>query len=283
MIAEQITDPLAHHGEGPIWDPHAQALRWVDMLAGDVLTLRSGEEADRCHVGDVAAAIRPRTGGGLVVAVERGFLLVWPDGRMGAVHEAFTASDVRMNDGGCDPQGRFYCGSMAYDASPGRGALYRFDPDGTITLVLDDVTISNGMAWSADGGLLYYIDSPTGRVDAFSFDPDRADLSRRRPVVRIPEDAGMPDGMAVDADGGLWVALWGGGAVHRYTPDGRLDTVVRLPVTQVTACAFGGADLETLFITTSRQRVEAGEQPAAGALFTVTPGVRGLAPHMFAG
>ncbi len=283
MKAEQITAPYADHGEGPVWDQREGVLRWVDMLAGDVLTLDANGTVSRLHVGTVAAALRPRRRGGLVVAVERGFALVEPDGAVGPVQEAFGDSEVRMNDGGCDPRGRFYCGSMAYDMSPGRGALYRFDPDGSITRVLDGVTISNGIVWTPAGDLVYYIDSGTGRVDAFDYDLDRAELADRRPVVSVPAEVGMPDGLTLDAEGGLWVALWGGGAVHRYLPDGRLDAVVELPASQVTACAFGGEDLSELYVSTSTLEVDRADQPAAGALFKVDPGVRGLPAHTFAG
>ncbi len=283
MKAEQITAPYAYHGEGPVWDQREGVLRWVDMLAGDVLTLDANGTVSRLHVGTVAAALRPRRRGGLVVAVERGFALVEPNGAVGPVQEAFGDSEVRMNDGGCDPRGRFYCGSMAYDMSPGRGALYRFDPDGSITRVLDGVTISNGIVWTPAGDLVYYIDSGTGRVDAFDYDLDRAELADRRPVVSVPAEVGMPDGLTLDAEGGLWVALWGGGAVHRYLPDGRLDAVVELPASQVTACAFGGEDLSELYVSTSTLEVDRADQPAAGALFKVDPGVRGLPAHTFAG
>ena len=282
MIPEQLTPADAHHGEGPVWDASAGVLRWVDLHAGDILTLQPDGAVSRLHVGDVAAAFRPRAGGGLVVAVERGFLLVDGDGRVGPVRTAFEDPDVRMNDGGCDPAGRFYCGSMAYDMSPGRGSLFRFDPDGAVTRVLDDLAISNGIAWSADGTRLHYIDSGTGRVDLFDYDLETAELSNRRPLATIDPAQGLPDGLALDAEGGTWVALWTGSAVHRYGPDGTLDAVVRLPVSQVTSCAFGGANLDELFITTSRLDLPDDDEPAAGAVFRVDPGVRGLPVPSFA-
>lgn len=283
--AEQLTDPCAYHGEGPVWDAAAGLLRWVDLLAGDVLSApAAGGTPSRLRVGAIAATVRPRHRGGLVIAVERGFALLDP----GSVEpqllpELWSDTSVRMNDGGCDPQGRFYCGSMAYDAAPGRGALYRLDRDCSAHTVLTGVTISNGLVWSKDGTTVFYIDSPTRRVDAFDFDPDTGAFSGRRTVVVIPPEHGMPDGMALDAEGGLWVALWGGGAVHRYTVDGWLDGVVELPVRQVTACTFGGDTLEELFITTSQVDVPDGEQPAAGAVFHVRPGVAGLPTATFAG
>lgn len=283
MIADQVTAVCVNHGEGPVWDTAAGVLRWVDMLAGDIMTLRSDGEIERSHVGSVAAAFRPRRDGGMVVAVERGFVLVDPDGRVGPVHPAFDDPEIRMNDGGCDPAGRFFCGTMAYSAEPGRGDLYRFDPDGQVTHVLGGLGISNGMAWSPDGATLFYVDTLTGRIDAFDYDVTAGLMHHRRPVVEIPTDLGQPDGLALDAEGGLWVALWTGGAVHRYDAAGRLSAVVELPASQVTSCAFGGPDRDELYITTSRDGLGADAEPAAGALFLVRPGVRGAEVATFAG
>lgn len=293
----QVTGPLAFHGEGPVWDAPAGVIRWVDMLAGDVLSMRPGsdpaatvdaEAVTRLHVGRVAAALRPRRSGGLVVAVERGFVLLDADGMpAGAEVPAFDDPAVRMNDGGCDAQGRFYCGSMAYDVTPGTGSLFRFDPDGSVSTVLEGVTISNGFAVTPDGATAYYVDTPTQRIDAFDLDTERGLLTGRRTVATVEEGAGSPDGLCLDDEGGIWVALYGGGAVRRYSTDGRLDEVVELPVSRPTACAFGGAGLDELFVTTSREglpaRGEPGDEPAAGSLFSVRPGVRGLPVHAFAG
>ncbi|MCL6538916.1 MAG: SMP-30/gluconolactonase/LRE family protein [Acidothermus sp.] len=281
---EQITEPIAYHGEGPVWSPYG--LRWVDMLAGDVLGM-DGERVGRRHVGSVAAALRPRARGGMVIAVERGFVLcdgdpLDPGVPLRLLPELWTDPTVRMNDGGCDPHGRFYCGSMAYDQAVGRGTLYRLDPDGSCHVVLTGVTVSNGIDWSPDGTRVYYNDSPTHRVWVFDDDPD-AGLTRRRVLVEIPDDDGVPDGLTVDAEGGIWVALYGGGAVHRYRPDGVLDHVIRLPVSRVTACTFGGADLRDLYITTSREGLPDGAEPGAGALFRARPGVLGRLPRTFAG
>jgi sugar lactone lactonase YvrE len=172
---------------------------------------------------------------------------------------------------------------MADDGRPGAGELYRLDPDLTVRRVLTGLTIANGFGVAPDGREAYHVDTPTRRIDAF--DPG-GDPFARRTVARIPDGAGLPDGLTVDADGGIWVALWGGSAVHRYTPDGVLDTVVRLPVTQVTACAFGGPDLGSLHVTTSAHGLDAdarSAQPGAGALFVVEPGVGGLPVLEFGG
>jgi sugar lactone lactonase YvrE len=277
--AEQVTDPIADHGETPTYDPATGLLHWVDMSAGDVLSMdvrahRSGP-ITRQHVGAVAAAWRPRAGGGSIVAVENGFVITDPDGST-QVLTVFSDPLLRMNDGTCDRQGRYYCGTMAYAETPGAGTLYRLDQDRSVTPVLTGSTISNGIVWSVDGSSVYYIDTPTHRVDGFDFDADAGTLRNRHPVVMIEADAGSPDGMTIDAEGGLWVALWNGSAVHRYDVDGTLTEVITVPATQTTACAFGGPDLDRLYITTSRRDIDPAVQPLAGALFVATPGVGGI-------
>jgi sugar lactone lactonase YvrE len=252
------------------------------MLAGDVLALRDDGTVGRRHVGRVVAALRPRRLGGAVLGVERGFALEESDGAVRHLPPLWEDGGLRMNEGGCDPEGRFLCGSMAYDQERGAAALHRLDPDGSVHVVLTGVTISNGLEWSPDGTLAYYVDTPTGRVDVLDADPD-AGLTRRRPFVAIPPDAGYPDGLTVDAQGGVWVALYGGGAVHRYTPGGVLDAVVTVAPRKVTACTFGGPRLDRLFITTSREDLPPGADPLAGALFAVTPGVEGRPVREFAG
>jgi sugar lactone lactonase YvrE len=279
--AEQVTGPVAYHGEGPVWSARWGGLRWVDMLAGDVLSLDGDGTVRRRSVGTIAAALRPRRGGGAVVAVERGFALEDADGALTHLDPVWTDPGVRMNEGGCDPDGRFWCGSMAYDKRPGAAALYRLDPDGSAHRVLDGVTISNGLEWSPDGSLAYYDDTATHRVDVFDYDP-AGGLTGRRPFVEL-DDSGNPDGLTVDADGGVWVALNGSGVVHRYRPDGVLDEVVELPTAQVTACTFGGPGMDQLFITTSREGMGPDDDPVAGSLFRADVGVTGLPVREFAG
>ena len=279
MRAEQITDPVAFHGEGPVWSPSWGGLRWVDMLAGDVLSLRDDGAIERRHVGNIAAALRPRRGGGAVIGVERGFALEAPEGTLTDLPEVWSSDAVRMNEGGCDPDGRFYCGSMAYDKQPGAAALYRLDPDGSVHVVLDRVTISNGLDWSPDGTLAYYSDTATGCVSVFDYDAESG-LTGRRTFV---DTAARPDGLTVDADGGVWVALVNLGAVRRYSPDGKVDEQIELPVRRVTACTFGGPELTELFITTSREGLDPDDDPPAGSLFRAKVGVTGQPVREFAG
>lgn len=284
LEAVAVTDPICEHGEGPVWHPGWPGLRWVDMFAGDVLTLdaRSGE-VRRDHVGALAAALRPRAGGGVVLAAEAGFEL--RDDELAlerALPPLWSDPDVRMNDGGCDPFGRFYCGSMHRDARAGVGHLYRLDPDGTAEPVLDGLTISNGIDFSPDGTRAYLADSPTGRVDVFDYD-EHAGLSGRRRFVELPDSDGWPDGIVVDAAGNVWVALWGGSAVRRYSPAGELTAVIELPARQVTACTLGGPDLRTLFVTTSRHGLDPAVAGPAGSLFAVGVDTPGRPTPVFAG
>jgi sugar lactone lactonase YvrE len=280
--ADQLTDPITFHGEGPVYSPDWGGLRLVDLFAGDVLTLAEDGTATRRHVDTIAAALRPRAGGGAVIAVERGFVLEDADGTLTRLPEVWSDSTVRMNDGGTAPDGSFYCGSMAYDQRTGAGSLYRLAPDGSVSLAHSGVTISNGLEWSPDGALAYYNDTPTGRIGVFDWAPDTG-LTGLRTFAQIPEADGYPDGLTVDSTGGVWVALYAGGAVRRYSPEGVLDAVIEVAAGRVTACTFGGADLTQLFITTSREGLAPGEDPLAGSIFTATPGVAGLPVTTFAG
>jgi sugar lactone lactonase YvrE len=277
--AEQVTGPVAFHGEGPVWSSRWGGLRWVDMLAGDVLQLTEDGSVLRRHVADVAAALRPRRGGGAVIGVRRGFALEDPDGSVTHLPELWSGDDVRMNEGTCDPDGRFLCGTMAYDERPGAGSLFRLDPDRTVTVVLEGVTISNGLEWSPDGTRAYYVDTPTREISVFDYD-GAGELHDRRPFASV--DA-MPDGLTVDADGGVWVALYDGRAVQHFGPDGTRGAQVRVPEGRVTACTFGGEDLDRLFITTSREGLSPAEEPSAGSLHVADVGVRGLPAREFAG
>jgi sugar lactone lactonase YvrE len=250
------------------------------MFAGDILSLSNGRVARR-HVDDIAAALRPRRNGGAIIGVARGFALEEPDGRLTRLPDLWTEHDRRMNEGACDPDGRFYCGSMALDRRPGGGALYRLDPDRSVHVVLPSVTISNGLDWSPDGATAYFNDTETYHVDVFDYDTV-AGLHNRRLFVDVA-GIGRPDGLTVDSQGGVWVALNHSGTVRRYTALGTLDEVVEVPARKVTACTFGGGALDELFITTSREDVEPTDDPLAGSLFRAAAGVAGQPTRMFDG
>jgi sugar lactone lactonase YvrE len=287
--AEVALQATAALGEGPVWDDERGELVWVDILDGRVHRFDPGSVRDRSvELGRPVGAVALRRDGGYVVAVEDGFALLSERGSNVDLIAPVGADDprIRFNDGKCDPAGRFWAGTIAYEETPGAAALYRLDPDLQAELVLDGLTVSNGLAWTPDGREMFFIDSPTGGVDAFAFDLESGWIDDRRRVVDVPADRGMPDGMTLDADGGLWVALYGGAAVHRYLPDGTLDTVVELPVTNVTSCTFGGPSLEDLYVTTARQGLgerELAAQPLAGSVFTCRPGVAGRLPDRFGG
>ena len=265
--------------EGPRWDGDRHELLWVDIVnsrlhrasVGEDVALREAPpiQFDRF----VGAAAPAAGGGGYVLAAGPGFLFVDSSGTVAELAQPESGrDDVRMNDGACDPQGRFWAGTMAHDESPGAGVLYRLELDGTCTTVLTELTISNGIGWSPDGGTMYLSDSGTATIDAFDFDAASGDLSRRRTIVQSAEPGVAGDGLTVDDGGDLWVAMWGGGAVRRYGADGSLLATVPLPVDRPTSCAFGGPDRSTLFITTARQGLDAPElarQPDAGRVFRV--------------
>ena len=279
LRAEQITDAVAYHGEGPCWSPTWGGLRWVDMLAGDLLTLGDDGEVDRLHVGDVAAFVRPRSRGGYVVGLERGLGLAdAPNDAPTPLPELWSDPGVRMNEAGCDPWGALYAGSMAYDAALGGATLYRIMPAGQVEVVLDDVTISNGIDFSPDGARAHYNDTATGRTDVFDVVGGR--LTKRQPFTSGAEES--PDGLVVDSAGNVWVALNGDGRVRCVSPSGDVLAEVELPVRLVTACTLGGPDLRDLYITTSRENLDDPE-PEAGALFRVRVDVPGRPVLPFGG
>ncbi len=279
--AEQITAVVTEHGEGPVWHPAWNGLCFVDMLAGDVLRLDDSGAVGRWSVGPVAAVVRPDRHDGFIIATEHELVRAAAFGEAPTiVADVFDDPMVRLNEGGCDPAGNFLVGTMAYDESPGRGSMFRLDTAGRVERLFGDLTVSNGLAWTADGTRAYYADSPTGRVDVFDWDVE-AGLQDRRPFVSIP--VGHPDGLTVDTDDGIWVALWGGRGVYHYSSDGAQDFRVEVPALNVTACAFGGERLDELFITTSRHGDPDESSTTAGAIFRIQPGVGGRPTRPYGG
>ncbi|MFJ1731823.1 SMP-30/gluconolactonase/LRE family protein [Streptomyces sp. NPDC088254] len=269
-------------GEGPTWDPAAGRLLWLDILGSrlhtyDPATGRRTVRVTDQHVG----AAKPRAGGGLVLNLRDGVALIEADGdgTLRWLHRE-PVPGRRANDAAVAPDGSLWAGTMRYDEAPGGGTLTRLTGDGSVEPVLDDVAVSNGTGWSPDGRLMYYVDSPTRRVDVF----DHADgqVSGRRAFAVIEDGAGFPDGLTVDADGCVWVALWDGGAIRRYTPEGKLDRVIALPTPRVTACAFGGPTLSDLYVTTARVGLDS-PHPVAGSLLVVPGAGQGLPQPAFAG
>jgi sugar lactone lactonase YvrE len=264
----------AELGERPVWDARAGCLVWVDIHAGQVHGYRpAGSDRVIIDAGLAVGAAMPRRGGGYVLAAADGFRLADRAGRLtdGPLRPPGMADDVRFNDGSCDPAGRFWAGTVAVDRRGGGGALYRLDRDGTVALVLDGVTESNGIGWSPAGTTMYYIDSgeEPARIRAFRFDPDSGAVSGERDLVTVPPSDGVPDGLTVDAAGTLWVAIWGGGQVRRYAPSGEELGRLPVPVSQPSCPGFGGADLSGLYLTTAWEgmsRARRGAEPHAGHL-----------------
>jgi sugar lactone lactonase YvrE len=276
-VAEQ-----AALGEGPTWDPAAGRLIWVDILGSRVHTYdpvsgRRTVMATEQHVG----AAKPRAGGGLVVNLRDGVGLYGPGGDDFRWLHRDPVPGRRANDAAVAPDGALWAGTMRYDEAPGGGTLSRVTADGTVEVVLDDVAVSNGIGWSPDGRLMYYIDSPTRRIDVFDVAEGQQPVNRRQ-LAAIEEGSGFPDGLTVDAEGCVWVALWDGAAVRRYTPSGELDRVVPLPVRRPTACAFAGPDLTDLYITTARTGLES-PHPMSGSVLVLPGAGKGLEQPAFAG
>ncbi|CAL9448751.1 6-deoxy-6-sulfogluconolactonase [Streptomyces sp. enrichment culture] len=269
-------------GEGPTWDPATGRLLWIDILSSRVHTYdpatgrRTLRRTDQ-HVG----AVKPRAGGGLVLNLRDGVGLLDPDGAFRWLHREVVPGR-RANDAAVAPDGTLWAGTMRYDEATGGGTLSRITGDGTVEVVLDDVTVSNGTGWSPDGRLMYYVDTPTRRIDVFDHDVATGRITGRRLLTEVEEGAGFPDGLTVDADGCVWVALWDGAAVRRYTPAGDLDRVIPLPVPRVTACAFGGAGLTDLYVTTARVGLSA-PHPLAGSLLVFPDAGKGLVQPAFKG
>ena len=287
---QPVTRP-AHLAESPIWDAGTQTLLWVDIPAGDVHRFDPATGQDTAtHVGVPVGAVATRHGGGLIIAAALGFATL--DEVSGAVDWLWAgALGDRMNDGKCDPAGRFLAGTLTYARDPGACALYRLDPDGAggprVSVLLDGVTLSNGLGWSPAGDLMYFADTPLERVDVMRYDPGAGEVSHRRTFVDLHDVPGRPDGLTVDSEGAVWIAMARGGAVRRYGPDGRLDRVIEFPVRLVTSVSFGGHRLGDLYVTTSRENLtesDLASQPLAGSVFVIpSTGVRGLPARSYAG
>lgn len=286
---EPVLDARAELGEGPVWDHDAACLYFVDIERGLVHRHDPATGALRTYsVGAMVGAVALTDAGDLVLAIRDGFArLDLETGRVRRIADVEAdRPGQRMNDGKCDPAGRFWAGTMALDHRPRAGALYRLDPDGRVHTMVRDVTISNGLDWTGDGRLMYFIDTASRSIDVFDFDVATGAIANRRALVRIPTAYGSPDGLTLDADGCAWVALWAGGAVHRYMPDGTLDRVLPLPTTHPTSCTFGGPDLRDLYITTAAIALTPdarAHQPLAGSLLRCRPGVQGKAAFRFKG
>jgi len=283
-----VLDAKAELGEGPCWDAANKLLYWIDILGQNVHIYNPQLQSDRViHVGMYVGCVAVAASGGLIMAADRAFYSLDP------VTEQITLvsglpnepQGNRFNDGKCDPAGRFWAGTMPMNGSEAAGSLYRLDAESGVKHIFGSVRCSNGIAWSPDGSTMYYIDSPTKQVAAFDYDLQTGNIQNRRVAVTIPEGEGVPDGMTIDQEGNLWIAQWGGWKVSRWDPrDGtQLDTVP-VPAEQVTSCAFGGVNMDELYITTARTGLDEEQlmkQPKAGGLFKVKTTVKGIGNTLF--
>ena len=300
MESTLVLDARAELGEGPVWDSSNGVLWWVDIIPGRVHRFDPESGEDRSFaVGQMVGAVALEANGSMLVAARSGLRRIGaPDLNRWIAHgdEAPRSSEhplptplmpnVRFNDAKCDPAGRFWMGTMDLNAEPGQGSLYCFFPDGRIRVKKDGVTVSNGLAWDTRVGAMYYIDTATQSVSAFDYDVAMGTIDNERTVIEIDPDQGAPDGMAIDSDGMLWIALWGGSAVGRWNPETgeQLDSIA-VDAPQVTSCMFGGPDHKTLYITTARVGLDAATleaHPHAGGLFQADCDVVGIVPPAYA-
>jgi len=283
-----ILDSQAKLGEGPIWHPDEKKLFWVDIEGFALHIFDPATQEDKVfEMGQRIGTVVPMESGNVAVALEDGVYTVdLQTGELTLFANPLEGQEnIRFNDGKCDPAGRLWVGSMALNAAKGAADLYCIHPDGTFEQKVDSVTISNGIVWSNDATKMYYIDTPTRVVKAFDYDLETGNISNPSVAVEIPKSMGSPDGMAIDSEGMLWIGMWGGNAVTRWDPQtGELLGKIEVPAKNVTACAFGGDDLKTLYITTARlgtSQEELKELPKAGGLFAVEVATAGAKSALF--
>ena len=276
-------------GEGPVWDDRARILYWLDIKGKCLHAFNPRNQEERKTVLPLEiGAVAPRVAGGLIAATRDGFAILSPeDGTL-----TFLANpeshlpENRFNDGAVDVSGNFVAGSMDDREVNPSGAVYRLDVNGCVSTLFRGYVVCNGPAFSPDGRTLYFSNSHEGEILAFPYEPESGWIGQRHDFALIPEADGCPDGLTVDEEGYVWCAHWDGGRITRFSPDGVVDRVIKLPVPRVTSCAFGGTQCETLFITTARwglDELQLKQYPLSGSLFAVDAGVKGQPPPMFSG
>lgn len=287
--ATLVLDAKATLGEGPSWHHGINKLFWVDIEGKAVHLFDPKTKEDKLFpVGQRVGCIAPLADGNILAALQNGIhFMNIQTGELSFLDNPIDDPDIRFNDGKCDPAGRFWMGTMHLEQKKGVAALYRMDADNNIRQILDGVTVSNGLVWTADKKTMYYIDTPTHAVRAFDYDEGNGNISRGRIAFEIPESEGSPDGMTIDVEGNLWIALWGGGGVACFDPaTGKMLRKIQVPAPHTTACTFGGDDFKTLYITSARDGLseeQLNQYPQSGGLFAIQPGVAGLPASFFAG
>jgi sugar lactone lactonase YvrE len=275
-MEEVVLDHRCLLGEGPVWDAKRKAICWIDILRGEIHEYNPDNQFHRTFsVHQMIGAVTICKNGNLLAAMKNGFGFV--DRNSGAVHmignpESHLPGN-RFNDGKTDPAGRFWAGTMSHTDEPERGGLYLLDKDLTITKKAENISISNGLAWSADHKTFYYIDTPTRRVFAYQYDKSTGEISNKRIIIQVAQEDGFPDGMTIDSENMLWIAHWDGWQVSRWNPEtGNKIKTIPLPAARITSCCFGGEDLRDLYITSARKELseeELEKHPHAGSLFVI--------------
>ena len=281
-------------GEGPIWDDRNNKIYWVDILGKQIYSADiTSKSVEKVSTGEKVGCMALTEEDRIIAGLETGFYFIDMEtgNREKIIDPEPLVPENRINDGKCDPNGRFWAGTSLeildseYKVNEEyipKGALYCMSGDYKIEKKISNVTISNGIAWSMDNKTMYYIDTPTKRVDAFDYNLKTGDIKNVRTVVNIPDGMGAPDGMSIDEEGMLWICLWEGWCVTRWDPKtGLMVLKVEIPVSKVAACTFGGKDLDILFITTARSKNDKIKQPDAGSIFCFEPGVSGAISHRF--
>ncbi|WP_167614017.1 SMP-30/gluconolactonase/LRE family protein [Maribellus sediminis] len=283
-----VIDSKSTLGEGALWNYKSGELMWIN-IKGEILNFYNPATGNNKEMftGQMIGTVVPKESGGVLVALQNGIYAFDPESgsKQLIVDPEADKPDNRFNDGKCDPSGRFWAGTMSTVGGGKVGALYRLDPDNSIHKMIDKVSISNGIVWSADKTKMYYVDTPTMKVMRYDYDDASGEISNPKVAVEVPAGIGAPDGMTIDSDGNLWVALWGGSAVGCFNPEsGELIRKIDVPAKNVTSCAFGDDDLGTLYITTARESTsdeELTKFPHAGGVFKVRPGVHGVKAFFF--
>jgi sugar lactone lactonase YvrE len=280
MYAELALKLECNVGEGPFWDDVKQDLYFVDIMNKQIKMFSlTSKLVETVQFNQEIGAVFLDQKSNLIVAARDGIFAATRDGVLDTLLAPIELEDtsIRTNDAKCDAYGRMWVGTMAFDFTPGAAALFSFDSK-DLKKVVPDLTVSNGIGWSLDKKIMYFIDSPTKRVDMFDFDLEGGELRNRRPFLLLGELDAFPDGLTTDEDGGVWVALFGGGEVRRFDSQGTLTHIVEIPVKQVTSCCFGGGDMSDLYITTAQNGMDSDSlirEPLAGSLFRVKTSFKG--------
>ena len=280
MEPKLVADYQCETGEGPLWHPMEKLVYWLDIPRGRMFRFNpvTGEH-EQCYEGEVVGGFTIQRDGALLLFMARGAVETWRDGRLDYMIEELPGErESRFNDVAADPAGRVFCGTMPTANRLGR--LYRLDLDGSMTSVLEDVDISNGIGFTPDRTQMYYTESRARKIYLFDYDQKTGVITNRRVFVETPHDGTIPDGMAVDSEGYVWSARWDGSSLYRYSPQGVEERRIAFPARKVSSVTFGGDDLTDMYVTTAGGQNKAQEGPGAGGLFRLNLGIRGQPEYL---